>query len=133
MLVHRLYERNVEIHGLVALLAAHWLHETRATALDLDFAASLLLDELDVVATATDNLGSQVEAADRLKTYRHLLLGPLALMIISMLKIGWKEVAYSTILIALELLRFATTEPALIYEVREIFLHHLFDHLYSLV
>jgi hypothetical protein len=73
----------VEIHRLVALLAALGLHETRAAALDLDFAAGLLLDELDVVATATDNLGAQVKAADRLKTYRYLLLGPLALVNVS--------------------------------------------------
>jgi hypothetical protein len=122
----------MEVHWLVALLAALWLHEARAAALDLDFALGFLLDELDIVATATDDLGSQVKAADRLQTYWDLLLGPLALLIVSNNQSCLEE-TYPTILIALELLRLATTEPAFIYEVREIFLHHLFDHLYSLV
>lgn len=70
----------MEIHGFIAFLARVGLHETRATALDLDFAACFLLDELDVVATATDNLCSQVKATDGLKTYGDLLFGPLALL-----------------------------------------------------
>ena len=77
------YVRNVEIHGLVALLAALWLHETRAAALDLDLAARLLLDELYVVATTTNHLGSQVKTADWLKSYRNFLFRPLALVIVS--------------------------------------------------
>jgi hypothetical protein len=70
---------NVEIHGLVALLAGLGLHETRATALDLYLAAGLLLDILDVVATAADDLCSQVKAADWFKTYGDFLFWPFAL------------------------------------------------------
>jgi hypothetical protein len=44
-----------------------------------------------------------------------------------------EEVTYPAKLITLELLRLATAEPAFIYQVREVFFHHLFDHLYSLV
>jgi hypothetical protein len=47
--------------------------------------------------------------------------------------VSLQEATYPTVLVALELLRFATAEPAFIYEVRKIFFHHLFDHLYSLV
>jgi hypothetical protein len=73
----------MEIHRLIALLAALWLHETRTAALDLDLAAGLLLDVLDIVATATDDLCSQVKAANGLKTYGDFFLGPLALLFVS--------------------------------------------------
>jgi hypothetical protein len=73
----------VEIHGLIALLAALWLHEARTTALDLDLAAGLLLDVLDIVATATNDLCSQVKAADGLETYGDFFFGPLALVFVS--------------------------------------------------
>jgi hypothetical protein len=48
--------------------------------LDLNLAAGLLLDELDVVSAASDNLCSQVKAIDRLKGNRQLLLRPFALI-----------------------------------------------------
>jgi hypothetical protein len=108
---------DVEIHGLVALLAAVWFHETRTATLDLDLAACLLLDEFDVIATATDNLCAQVKAANGLETYRDLLFGPLA----------------STKLIALKVLGLPTTEATFVYQVRKVFFHHLLDHFYSLV
>ena len=74
-----MYERDVEIHGLVALLAAVWFHETRTATLDLDLAAGFLLNVFDVVTSATDNLCSQIEAADRFETYGKLLFRPFAL------------------------------------------------------
>jgi hypothetical protein len=70
---------NMQVHRLIALLARLRLHETRTAAFDLDFAAGLLLDELDVVATTADYLCSKVKATDGLKTYRDLLFGPFTL------------------------------------------------------
>jgi hypothetical protein len=71
--------RDVKIHGLITFLARLWLHETRSTALDLDLAAGLLLDVLDVVATTTYDLRTKIEATDRFETNGELLLGPLPL------------------------------------------------------
>lgn len=73
----------MKVHGLIALLTALWLHKAGTAAFDLDLAAGFLLDILDIVATATDNLCSQVKAADGLKTYGNLFLGPLALVLVS--------------------------------------------------
>jgi hypothetical protein len=75
--------RNVEVHWLLALLAGLRLHKTGTATLDLDFAAGFLLDVLDVVATTTNYLCTQVEAADGLKTYRELLFGPFTLSVVS--------------------------------------------------
>jgi len=127
------YERDVEIHGLVALLAAVWFHETRTATLDLDLAACLLLDEFDVIATATDNLCAQVKAANGLETYRDLLFGPLALEIVSNMFAELTRISYSTKLIALKVLGLPTTEATFVYQVRKVFFHHLLDHFYSLV
>lgn len=69
----------MEVHGFVTLLSAVWLHEAGTATFDLDLAACLLLNELDIVATATDNLCAQVKAANRLETYGNLLFRPLAL------------------------------------------------------
>ena len=71
----------MEVHGLIAFLAGVGLHETRAATLDLHLTACLLLDELDIVATATNNLCSQVKATNGLKAYGNLLFGPLALLL----------------------------------------------------
>lgn len=69
----------MQVHGLIALLARLRLHEARAATLDLDLAACLLLDVLDIVTTTANNLCTQVEAANRLETDRDLLFRPFAL------------------------------------------------------
>jgi hypothetical protein len=123
----------VKVHRLVALLSAVWLHETRTATFNLDLAACLLLDELDVIATATDNLCAQVKAANRLKTDRDLLFGPLALGTISNIFADMERITYSTKFVALKVLRLPTAEATFVYQVRKVFLHHLLDHFYSLV
>lgn len=40
---------------------------------------------------------------------------------------------YSTKLVALKVLRLPAAEATFVYKVRKVFLHHLFDHFYSLV
>jgi hypothetical protein len=126
------YERNVEVHGLVALLSTVWLHEAGTATFDLDLAACLLLDELDVIASATDNLCAQVKAANRLKTYGDLLFGPLALGIVSNMLAGIAWATYSAELVTLEVLGLPAAEATFVYEVRKVFLHHLLDHFHSL-
>ena len=128
-----MYERDVEIHGLFTLLAGLGLHEARSATLDLDLAACLLLDEFDVIATATDNLCAQVKAANGLETYRDLLFGPLALETVSNMFAELTRISYSTKLIALKVLGLPTTEATFVYQVRKVFFHHLLDHFYSLV
>jgi hypothetical protein len=128
-----IYERDMKVHGLVALLSAVWLHEAGTATFDLDFATCLLLDELDVVATATDDLCAQVKAADRLKTYGNLLFGPLALGTVSNMLVDPDRRTYSTEFVALEVFRLPTTEATFVYEVRKVFLHHFFNHFHSLV
>ena len=125
--------RDVKIHGLFTLLAGLGLHEARSVTLDLDLAACLLLDEFDVIATATDNLCAQVKAANGLETYRDLLFGPLALETVSNMFAELTRISYTTKFIALKVLRFTATEATLIYQIRQFLCQHLFDHLDSLV
>ena len=71
--------RDVKVHGLFTLLAGLRLHKPRSATLDLDLAASFLLNVFDVVTSATDDLRSQVEATDRFQAYGKLLFRPFAL------------------------------------------------------
>jgi len=103
---------NMEIHRLVALLAGGLLHKAGTSSFDLDFAARFLLNVFDVVSTSTDDLGSQVETTDRFKANGDLLFGPFA----------------PTKLVAFEILRLAAAESPFIYQVRELLLHHIFNH-----
>jgi hypothetical protein len=109
--------RDVKVHGLITFLARLRLHETRSAALDLDLAAGLLLNILDIVATTTYDLRTKIEATDGFKTNRELLLGPFA----------------TTKLVTFKVFGFATTETALVNQVGQFLCQHLFDHLDSLV
>ena len=71
--------RDVKVHGLFTLLAGLGLHKPRSATLDLNLAASFLLNVFDVVTSATNNLCSQVEATDRVQAYGKLLFRPFAL------------------------------------------------------
>ena len=73
------YVRYVQEHWLIAFPASTGLHETRATAFDLNLAASLLLDVLHVGTALSDDLSAEVEARDRFEIDRDALLGPFAL------------------------------------------------------
>jgi hypothetical protein len=107
---------DMEVHGLLALLAGLWLHEAWATALDLNFAAGLLLDILDVITAAADYLCSQIEPAYWLKSDGDLLLRPFALYTVSLMAEKQKAVrTYSAELVTLKVFGLATTETTLIY------------------
>lgn len=110
----RWHLRNVEVHGLIALLAGVGLHETRTATLDLHLAACLLLDKLDIVATATDNLCSQIKATNRLQTYGDLLFGPLALFLVSDIFALVDRQTYPTILVTFKVLGLATAETTFV-------------------
>ena len=75
--------RDVEIHGLVALLPRLRLDESGTAAFDLHLTACLLLNILNIVSSTADNLSSQIETTDGFKVDGYLLLGPFALYIIS--------------------------------------------------
>lgn len=75
--------RNMEIHGLIALLASVVLDKAGATTLDLDAAASLLLNVLNIGATVADNLSTKVETRDRFEVDRNLFFGPFTLKRVS--------------------------------------------------
>lgn len=56
----------MEVHRLVTLPASALLDETGVASFDLDTASCLLLDMLDVSASVTDYLCSEIETLDRL-------------------------------------------------------------------
>ena len=118
----------MEVHGFIGLLTGLWFHEAGATALDLDLAARLLLDILDIVATTTNDLSTQIESTNRLETDRDLLLGPFALIPVSFAEWILSPRTYSAKLVTFKVFWFATTESAFIYKIREILFHHFFNH-----
>lgn len=128
--------RDVKVHGLFTLLAGLGLHKPRSATLDLNLAASFLLNVFDVVTSATNNLCSQVEATDRFQAYGKLLFRPFALEL-ELAKCFSHTLqvrnTYTTKFIALEVLGFTATESALIYQIGQLLCQHLFDHLDSLV
>lgn len=69
----------MQIHGLITLVSGIVLHETRPTAFDLNTASSFLLDVFDIGTTLADDLGTEIEARNRLEIHRDLLLWPFAL------------------------------------------------------
>lgn len=69
----------MQIHGLITLSVSVVFHEPRPATFDLYFASSLVLDILDILTTLTDNLGTEVEAIDRLQVYWNAFFRPLAL------------------------------------------------------
>jgi hypothetical protein len=73
------YLRDMQEHVLIALPTGGSFHVARAAALDLHTAAGLLLDMLDIGATMTNDLSTEVETRDGLKTNRDLLFRPFAL------------------------------------------------------
>lgn len=109
----------MQIHLLIALHLGIVLLETAASALDLDSAASLLLDVFHVRPASSDDLGAQVESGNRLKVDGDALFGPLA----------------TSEVVALDLRRILSraTETALVDQVRQFLLHHFFDLLDSLL
>jgi len=66
-------------HILIALASGRSLHVARPTALDLDAAACLMLNMLDVSTAMAHNLGAKVETWHRLEADGNLLLGPFTL------------------------------------------------------
>ena len=52
----------MEIHGLIRLLTRGMFQEARASTFNLDPAAALLLNVLDIGTALTNDLGSKVES-----------------------------------------------------------------------
>ena len=73
------YSRNVEVHWLIALAVGAMLHKTGISSFDLNTTSGFLLDMLDVGASMTHHLCSQVEARDRLQIDGYPLFRPFAL------------------------------------------------------
>ncbi len=73
----------MEIHRLVTLSIRAMLHETGIAPLDLDTAASFLLDVLDVSTPMTNDLCSQIETWDGLEVDGYTLFRPFTLLDIS--------------------------------------------------
>lgn len=69
----------MEEHVVFALDTRRVFDVTGTPALDLHTTASLLLDVLNIRATMTHNLGSQVETRHGFETYGDSLLWPFAL------------------------------------------------------
>lgn len=93
--------RHVEVHGLVAFAIRTMLHEAGITAFDLDTASSFLLDMLNIGASMTNYLGSEIEAWYGLQIDRNSLFGPLA----------------PSKLVTLDRIGFAPSEAPLIYQI----------------
>lgn len=124
-------------HGFVTFPASARFDESRTAALDLNTAASLLLDVLHVGAALADNLSTQVESRNRLEVDRNPLIRPFALYKVSTVTFPSQicsRKSYATKLIALYLLlRLPPTEPSLVDQVGEFLLHQIVDDLYSLL
>lgn len=71
--------RYMEEHRIVAFALRAGFDEARATALDLDATAGLLLDVLHIRTTLTNDLGTQIEPGNRLEVDWNALVWPFAL------------------------------------------------------
>lgn len=124
-------------HRLITLPASTGLDKSRAAALDLDTAASLLLDVLHVGATLADNLRTEVESRNGFEVDGNALIRPFALYIVSNESIflpNHGRKAYATKLVPLSLLLgFPAAEPSFVNQVRKFLLHEIVDDLHSLL
>ncbi len=69
----------MEVHWLIALAVGAMFHKTGISPFDLNATSGFLLDVLDVGASMTHYLCSQVEAWDGLQVDRYPLFWPFAL------------------------------------------------------
>jgi hypothetical protein len=76
----------MQVHGLIALLARAMFSKTRTTAFNLNFAASFLLDMLNVSTTLSHNLSAKIKAWNRLQVNRDVFFRPFALLLRSATK-----------------------------------------------
>ena len=112
------YSRDMEVHLLIALHLGIMFLEAASPALDLDSAARLLLNVLDVRSLRSDNLGTQVESRNGLEVDGNALFGPLATS--QMVALNWW------------LLFPRTAETAFVDQIGQFLFHHFFDLLDSL-
>jgi hypothetical protein len=122
----RLRPRNVQIHRFIRLLACWVFHESWASAFDLDTAARLCLDMLDICTTLAYNLCTQVEAWDVLHVEYDALFRPFALMVLALCRTHRLE-AYPTKLISLHGVLITTSEASFVDQVGKLLLHEFFD------
>ena len=112
------YSRYMKIHLLITLSASAMFHKSRVATLDLDTASSLLLNMLDVSASMTHNLCSQIKSWKGLKINWDTLFRPFALagsqscdaMIPA-------KTTYPSKFISLNCIWFSTSETSLIDQV----------------
>ena len=71
----------MEVHWLIALAVGAMFHKTGISPFDLNATSGFLLDVLDVGASMTHYLCSQVKAWDRLQVDGYPLFRPFALQI----------------------------------------------------
>ncbi len=120
----------MEIHRLVAFSASAMLHKSRVTALDLDTATSFLLDMLDVSASMTYNLCSQIEPRKWLEVDWYTLFWPFALgnnqPVAGRMQ---ARTSYTSKLISFYLVWFPTSETPLINQIWKLLLHKFLDSL----
>ena len=115
---------------LVSLTVSRLLEETRAAALDLDTAAGLVLDVLDVGAAMANHLGTKVEARNRLEVDGDLRLGPFTLPNVSFLQYfrrAWRY-KYPSKFVALVVVRLPATETAFVHQLRKLLFLQLLNH-----
>ena len=115
----------MEVHWLIALAVGAMFHKTGISPFDLNATSGFLLDVLNVSASMTHYLCSQVEAWDGLQVDGYPFFWPFALQsaLGSRAYGGVVENTYTTKFISLHLVRLSTSESPLVHQVGELLLH----------
>ena len=110
------YSRNVEVHWLIAFAVGAMFHKTGISPFDLNATSCFLLDMLDVGASMTHYLCSQVEAWDGLQIDGYPFFRPFALQssLGSRVHGGVVGDTHTAKLISLNLVRLSTSESPLV-------------------
>lgn len=114
----------MQIHLLIAFSASTMLHKSRIAALDLNTASRFLLDVLNVSASMTHDLCSQIESRKGLKIDGDTLFRPFALVSrqsFGIMVLG--RTTYAPKFIPFNLFWFPTSETSLINQIRQLLLH----------
>lgn len=128
------YIRDVKVHILVTLTVRCCFQISRATALDLHAASSLLLDVLYVRSAMTNDLSAKIETRGWFQINGDLFHTPFTLPF-GQLDFPKQTVnsTYSTVFITLNLILISAAKTAIIYQLREILLDEFLNLLDSLL
>ena len=111
----------MQIHRLIAFSSSAMFNEARSAALDLDLAASLLLDMLNISTTLPDYLSTKVKSGNWFEVDRKPFFGPFALwqcQLFFLPKESCVFISYTAIFITLHWLRwFSSTESPFIDQI----------------